>query len=333
MEAIEKKMFKLGEGKWGTSQQLGTSGEIVEFSIATANFSNSFTQFDLFIDEDPFIEEIIEAFAVWERVADIRFTQVSDRRDVDIRLGWLEIDGEGGVLGETIIPASGPLQTVTVALDFGENWFTGGDAPADQIDFSYVAAHEIGHALGIDHSDEFNALMSPIYSTGITELQLDDLNAIRAIYGDTNYNKVNIDRFFNPEVGGHLFTADPNEALVLSSSENFKSEGVGFQALSKEAEDVADSLPVYRFFNTQLGSHFFTVSEIEKSSVEIMEHYTFEGVAFRTLEQNTTTTSPVYRFFNIVNGGHFFTASETERDFVVELDNYVFEGEVFNAFI
>ena len=101
----------------------------------------------------------------------------------------------------------------------------------------------------------------------------------------------------------------------------------------REAEEVADSLPVYRFFNTQLGSHFFTVSEIEKSSVEIMEQYTFEGVAFRTLEQNTTTTSPVYRFFNIVNGGHFFTASETERDFVMELDNYVFEGEVFNAFI
>ena len=102
MEAIEKKMFKLGEGKWGTSQQLGTSGEIVEFSIATANFSNSFTQFDLFIDEDPFIEEIIQAFAVWERVADIRFTQVSDRRDVDIRLGWLEIDGEGGVSNDFI---------------------------------------------------------------------------------------------------------------------------------------------------------------------------------------------------------------------------------------
>ena len=82
-----------------------------------------------------------------------------------------------------------------------------------------------------------------------------------------------------------------------------------------------------------MGRHFFTVSEIDKSSVEAMEHYTFEGVAFRTLEQNTTTTSPIYRFFNNINGGHFFTASETERDFVVELDNYVFEGEVFNAFI
>ena len=46
-----------------------------------------------------------------------------------------------------------------------------------------------------------------------------------------------------------------------------------------------------------------------------MEHYTFEGVAFRTLEQNTTTTSPVYRFFNIINGVTFLQQSETERDF------------------
>ena len=333
MEVIEKKMFKLGEGKWGSSQQLGTAGGIVEFSIATANFSNSFTQFDFFINENIFIEEITEAFAVWERVADIRFTQVSDRHDVDIRLGWLELDGEGGVLGETTIPASGPLQTVTVALDFGEDWFTGGDAPANRIDFSYVAAHEIGHALGIDHSEELNSLMSPFYSTGITELQSDDMNAIRSIYGEIDDAKVSINRFFNSEVGGHLFTADLNETLVLGSAESFNAEGVGFQALSKEAEEVAGSLPVYRFFNTQLGSHFFTISELEKSTVEGMEHYNFEGVAFRTFEQNTLTTTPVFRFFDTVNGGHFFTVSDTEKDFVIELDNYAFEGEVFNAFL
>ena len=47
----------------------------------------------------------------------------------------VEIDGEGGVLGETTIPASGPLQTVTVALDFGENWFTGGMLPQIKLTF------------------------------------------------------------------------------------------------------------------------------------------------------------------------------------------------------
>ena len=41
----------------------------------------------------------------------------------DIRLGWREIDGKGGVLGQTTVPASGKLSNVIVALDVEEDWF------------------------------------------------------------------------------------------------------------------------------------------------------------------------------------------------------------------
>ena len=50
------------------------------------------------------------------------------------------------------------LKNVIVALDINEDWFFGGDAPSNKIDFSATATHEIGHAIGIDHSDKIPKL-------------------------------------------------------------------------------------------------------------------------------------------------------------------------------
>lgn len=42
-------------------------------------------------------------------------------------------------------------------------------------------SHEIGHALGLAHSDDPNALMYPFYS-GARNLDQDDIDGIRSIY-------------------------------------------------------------------------------------------------------------------------------------------------------
>ena len=142
---------------------------------------------------------------------------------------WLgNLDGPFGVLGQTIIPSAGPLRSVTIAFDEAENWFLGGDAPASRIDFSSTAIHEIGHAIGIDHSTSATALMNANYSTSIFDLQQDDIDAAIAIYGANEISTTSIFRFFNPGQGGHFFTADPIEKELVELNGIFLPEGVGF---------------------------------------------------------------------------------------------------------
>ncbi len=331
MNQVTKEFTTFGQ-KWGESQVLGNAGGTVSYSFAAENFPNQFGIFDEFITEVPFQEEIITSLSAWENVADIRFVSVPDSEGVDIRFGWRDIDGENGVLGQTTIPSLGPLNKVVIALDFSEDWFLGGDSPADKIDFSSTVTHEIGHAIGIDHSGDRQALMNAAYSTTIFEIQKDDIDAAVTLYGSNDIIRIDVFRFYNPTGGGHLFTADVVEKNTVDGNSNFISEGTGFLALSRLDDGLDNSVPVYRFFNSQLGSHFFTASEIEKSHVELLDNFIFEGTGFRAFNTDSSATIPVYRFFNKVSGGHFFTANEHEKDVVMEISQFNFEGEAFYAF-
>jgi V8-like Glu-specific endopeptidase len=92
--------------------------------------------------------------------------------------------------------------------------------------------------------------------------------------------------------------------------------------------------PVYRFFNTVAGGHFFTVSETERDNVLAnYRQFRYEGTGFFAYAQQVSGSVPVYRFFNTVAGGHFFTVSETERDYVINnLKQFIYEGVRFYAF-
>ena len=89
---------------------------------------------------------------------------------------------------------------------------------------------------------------------------------------------------------------------------------------------------VYRFYNSEKGTHFFTASESEKDNIISKPEwgYAYEGVAYKTAY---TETTKLYRFFNREKGYHFMTASKKEADYITGKPEwgYEYEGRSFKV--
>ncbi|MDR6886596.1 MULTISPECIES: serine protease [Variovorax] len=91
--------------------------------------------------------------------------------------------------------------------------------------------------------------------------------------------------------------------------------------------------PIYRFFNTRTGTHFYTLSVAERDLVITkLREYSYEGPAFFAFAAAAPGTSPVHRFLNTRTGAHFYTISDQERAQVLAtLPGYQYEGVAWYA--
>lgn len=137
-----------------------------------------------------FLSQIQDAFNAWSAVANITFTQITDdgaafnaaTTSGDIRLGGHAFDGAGGILAHGFFPpVNGATAAGDIHFDTADAWktsFGGGGFSIFQ-----VAAHEIGHALGLDHTAVPSSLMNPFYTEAFSGPQADDIAGARFIYG------------------------------------------------------------------------------------------------------------------------------------------------------
>ena len=182
-------------GKWGPPAY-GT-GATVSWSLmptgtsCTAEFVGcTVTSLAAFMPVG-YLTQIQNAFAAWSAVANIHFVQIADdgaafnaatTSSGDIRLGGHVIDGAGGELAHGYFPPINGLSAAgDIHFDIAEAWklgFGGGG-----LDIFQVAAHEIGHAIGLDHTTVPNSLMDPYYTEAFAGPQADDIAGARFLYG------------------------------------------------------------------------------------------------------------------------------------------------------
>ncbi|WP_051306206.1 matrixin family metalloprotease [Massilia alkalitolerans] len=187
-------------GKWG-SPVFGT-GAVVTWSLmptgtsCAADGGGSCTALGDFMPTG-YLAALNAAFAAWSAVADIIFTQVEDNgvpfnapgTVADLRFGGHAMDGAFGTLAHGYYPpANGATAAGDIHFDIGETWKLGFGGPG--FDIFQVAAHEIGHAIGLNHSTTPGSLMNPYYTEAFRGLQADDIAGARYIYGAANTNPV-----------------------------------------------------------------------------------------------------------------------------------------------
>lgn len=131
---------------------------------------------------------LADAFSGWEAICGVRFEHTSAERQAEIVIGCgrgkrADFDGAGGTLAWAYLPSSSAFDgQLMLMFDQDEDW--------REIQLLNVAAHEIGHNLGISHGPT-GCLMAAVYSPAIARPQAWDISEATRRYGRPEATKPN----------------------------------------------------------------------------------------------------------------------------------------------
>jgi hypothetical protein len=138
------------------------------------------------IDFEQLRSEATVAFSMWESVADIRFREVDDPARAGILIG-AQLEPTGHAFADVKYePGDGPWRQIKrslICLNPEKRWKIGFDGNLKIYDLRYTLAHEIGHAIGLDHPEPSGQIMSARYEERFRTLQSGDVRGAIQLYG------------------------------------------------------------------------------------------------------------------------------------------------------
>ena len=167
-----RKRYALQGSKWRKQR--------LSYQVMRYPSSSSLTKRDV----DRTVEK---AFDMWETASGLEFVNAGENSiDADIEISFASyehgdgdpFDGPGGTLAHAYFPEFGG----DVHMDDTEQWTLESERGTNLLQ---TLTHEIGHSLGLSHSDIRDSVMAPFYQGYDANLQLkpDDVKAIQALYG------------------------------------------------------------------------------------------------------------------------------------------------------
>jgi hypothetical protein len=135
------------------------------------------------LPEDEVRQAINFALSLWSMVTPLNFQEDDDNPNIAVSFEPIN-HGDGAPFGPLELAHAFPPTDGRLHLNLAKNWaFTPADFVADRFDLVSVAAHELGHTLGLPHSPSRDDLMFATYLAAHPFLGQGDLDAIRSLYG------------------------------------------------------------------------------------------------------------------------------------------------------
>lgn len=143
---------------------------------------------------------------------------------------------------------------------------------------------------------------------------------------------VRFHRLFNITANTHFFTSNQAEAEFAIRA-GLRDETTGRAGISVATTSAADRTPLYRLYNLQTGTHYYTTNAAERESLVALvppppgpdtrtSGWRFEGEVGFVFPNATANTALVQRLYNTASGTHLFTENASVATSVLLLPGW-----------